>query len=674
MKRIPCGHILLALGTGVMQLALAQDPIITLQPIGRTVLVGGNVSLLVRATTTNSPLAFQWQRDDPTAPLTFTNIPSATRGALNLLNLTFEQAGDYRVIVSNAVGASVTSEVAHLAVVNEPFTKITEGAVVTNRANFFTGTWADINNDGFSDLLVMAGSDVLNHAPALYRNVSGTNFVQLTAEAVGDAVAPNGGWNYQGLWGDFDNDGLLDLLQLSDLQSGTNYISTNRFFWGQGDYAFQLVTDDIGLNRLPIGPWQNALVDFDNDGFLDVYFTTGWSSWGPGTRDMLYRNNRDGTFSHVWSPTGIIFDTQFGCWADYDNDGDLDVWITGKRNFSTDPSNYGELYRNEGNGNFTPVTSPTIPMIRHFYGAWGDYDNDGYLDLINSNVLFRNDQHGGFAVVSQTFVSGGLQMWGDYDNDGNLDFVTGRWGTPPAFYHNRGDGTFEEVNVGSPSVDIPAGESLPTWCDYDNDGFLDLHVSTRGNPSGPNYLYRNNGAAAGFANHWLTVKPVGTVSSRSPVGVKVRVLANIRGNAIWQLRQISGVYYDDLRAHFGLGDATIVDTLRIEWPSGTVQELRDVSANLILTVTEPPRLIPQSAGSFQIQCWVNQSFDVQCSSDLATWTPVTTVTNETGTLVFEDLEADQHECRYYRVVEARPNMVWIPAGTFLMGSPEDEVD
>jgi hypothetical protein len=87
---------------------------------------------------------------------------------------------------------------------------------------------------------------------------------------------------------------------------------------------------------------------------------------------------------------------------------------------------------------------------------------------------------------------------------------------------------------------------------------------------------------------------------------------------------------------------------------------------------EPPKLIPQAAGKFQIQCWINQSFEVQCSSDLTTWAPVATVTNLTGTLIFEDVEADQHECRYYRVIEARPNMVWIPPGTFMMGSPEDE--
>jgi hypothetical protein len=93
-----------------------------------------------------------------------------------------------------------------------------------------------------------------------------------------------------------------------------------------------------------------------------------------------------------------------------------------------------------------------------------------------------------------------------------------------------------------------------------------------------------------------------------------------------------------------------VDTLRIEWPSGIVQELKNVQPNQILTVTEPARLVPQGVGAFQIKCWVNQSFEVQSSGDLVTWTPVATVTNTTGTLLFEDAEVAQHENRYYRAV------------------------
>jgi len=81
-----------------------------------------------------------------------------------------------------------------------------------------------------------------------------------------------------------------------------------------------------------------------------------------------------------------------------------------------------------------------------------------------------------------------------------------------------------------------------------------------------------------------------------------------------------------------------------------VQELTNVTPNQILTVTEPPRLVPQGVGKFQIQCWINQSFDVQCSTNLSTWAKAATVTNTTGTLIFEDAEADQNDCRYYRVV------------------------
>jgi hypothetical protein len=181
--------------------------------------------------------------------------------------------------------------------------------------------------------------------------------------------------------------------------------------------------------------------------------------------------------------------------------------------------------------------------------------------------------------------------------------------------------------------------------DYDNDGFIDVVVPS-GLSNEPNYLYHNDGNG----NHWMLVKLVGTLSNRSAIGAKVRAQATIWGQDVRQMREISGTpYTGDPRAHFGLGDATKIDTLRIEWPSGIVQELKDVARDQILTVTEPARLIPQSAGGFRIQCWINQTFDVRASTDLVDWSTVTTVTNTTGTLVFEDTEAVQHESRYYRV-------------------------
>ena len=154
----------------------------------------------------------------------------------------------------------------------------------------------------------------------------------------------------------------------------------------------------------------------------------------------------------------------------------------------------------------------------------------------------------------------------------------------------------------------------------------------------------------GNSNSWLLVCLKGTASNAAGIGAKVRLRARIDGQDRWQLRQISGGFADDLRAHFGLGDATVVDNLRIAWPSGIVQELTNVEPNQILTVTEPPRLIPQAAGGFQIQCWINQSFDVEVSEDLENWSVVDTVTNETGELVWQDGEPSEQICRYYRVV------------------------
>jgi hypothetical protein len=172
-----------------------------------------------------------------------------------------------------------------------------------------------------------------------------------------------------------------------------------------------------------------------------------------------------------------------------------------------------------------------------------------------------------------------------------------------------------------------------------------------GDEYGNNLLFRNQGNA----NHWIKIILEGTAANRAAIGAKVRVEATIIGQTVRQMREVSSDNFtpDGLRLNIGLGDASIADLVRIEWPSGIVQELKNVAANQIVKVTEPARLVPQSKGGFQIQCWVGQSFEVQASTDLIHWTPVATVTNETGTLVFEDADADEHDCRYYRVTEAR---------------------
>jgi len=169
------------------------------------------------------------------------------------------------------------------------------------------------------------------------------------------------------------------------------------------------------------------------------------------------------------------------------------------------------------------------------------------------------------------------------------------------------------------------------------------------NPNSGGNLLRNNGNSGA----WIKIKCVGTGSNRSGFGAKVRVQAAIAGQSRWQLRQIDGgdgTSGGSLEADFGLGDATIIDTLRIEWPSGIVQELRDVAPKQFLTVTEAARLQALGAGVLRIQSWKGMAFEVQASTDLDQWSRLTTVTNLTGTLEFTDPNAANHLRRFYRKV------------------------
>ena len=566
-----------------------------------------------------------------------------------LTNLQLTDKGDYDVVVANACG-SVTSRVVNLSV-DPTFTKITAGPVVTDRANFVYGSWADYNGDGFSDLFVPAGADVLNQSPYLYQNLGGTNFVRMTASDVGMLV---GSWPYcyQGLWADFNNDGLLDLLEIGGPASGIS--SANRLFLGNATHTFQRI-QNVGENT-PVWAWQCALLDYNNDGAVDVCYPTGWRDLN--SKGSIYRNLGDGSFTHAWSATGPVFDNQYASCPDYDNDGDPDLWLTGGDGVNTT----GQFYRNIQNGSFELVSDGSIPTSASIDSAWGDYDNDGYLDCANGVKILHNNAGTGLTVAA-TLPYVGWSRWGDYDNDGDLDLVNGSYGqTINRFYRNDGGGLFTPVHLGSPSVDIPASQNLNTWADFDNDGFLDLFVGTRGYPSGSNFLYRNSGLTGGNTNRWLIVKPRGIASNGSAIGAKVRVQAAIRGNVVWQMRQITGGYYDDLRAHFGLGDATNVTTLRIEWPSGIVQELQNVPANTNMTIVESqayPGAAPQfngatnTAGGLQLgfsEPAAGARYILEASTDLVTWTKLLARTSAGAAAAqFTDTRSTNYTRRFYRL-------------------------
>jgi hypothetical protein len=344
--------------------------------------------------------------------------------------------------------------------------------------------------------------------------------------------------------------------------------------------------------------------------------------------------------------------------VDYDNDGDLDIVLVRSVEVGAGPTAF---YRNDGDFNFMEATPEPIrsEVTYSLSAAWADFDNDGDLDVIFGGVkwlserFYLNHGDGTFArwagqptlFESYTDEFGAIHDWGDFDNDGYLDLVVSKGYPAVRLWRNQGDGNFTAVDAGDLTRASGSFVQSCGWVDFNEDGNLDLLVCTLN--GGKDELYMGNGNG----NRWLEVKPKGVGSNRLAVGARIFATATIRGQVMRQMRVITADTADQtLVAHFGLGDAAQVDLLRIEWPSGIVQEIENVPANQVLPVAEPPRLIPQGVGKFQIQCWIGQSFEVQCSADLSTWTTAATVTNTTGTLICEDVEADQHDCRYYRVV------------------------
>jgi hypothetical protein len=397
-----------------------------------------------------------------------------------------------------------------------------------------------------------------------------------------------------------------------------------------------------------LAPWNFAVADYDRDGFLDFYCSYA---------NVLFRNNGDRTFTSMTSEEVCsLFLSSFGgaLWADYDDDGALDMYCASH-------GRAGSLYRNDGTGCFASIDSP-VTQNTAIAGGWGDYDSDGQLDLAiasfgGSSFVYRNLGESLFepAAIGQA-ISGNYNSaaWADYDNDGFTDLIfTGGYLHSNALYRNLGDGTFSRITVGGivNNALIANGGTYGTlWFDYNNDGFLDIYITVGDDPGTvqtANLFYRNNGNG----NSWLRLKLVGTVSNRDGVGAKVRVQARYAGQTRWQRRDISGgdiINGNHSIAHFGLGDATKAEVVRIEWPSGIVQELSQVPANQLLTVTEPTRLESLGEGRIRLWCWSRQNLVLEVSDDLDLWNSLGVVASDLNRPVVLDPEAANRPYRFYR--------------------------
>ena len=480
----------------------------------------------------------------------------------------------------------------------------------------------DYDNDGWIDLFVAR----LDDSDILFRNrgndPSGVHlgFEDVSAAAGLTAVRSSNG----AAWGDIDNDGDMDLYLTT---IGGDY----RFFLyindGEGTFSEEAVARGADLTgpELHFG-YGATFGDYDRDGFLDIHVTE-WTRHGidvpagTASNTRLLRNkgaSEPGYFTDVTDSTGVnmdylqsshSWDGAFGFssrFIDFDRDDWPDLLIIADFTQS-------RIFWNNGDGTFYDGTFDAILSIgtSEMGSAVGDYDLDGDLDLFvtdmntpeTGNRLYSYEGDRFFIDVSEDLgVNRGGWDWGcafmDYDNDGDPDIIVtnGIEETSPTddtkLWRNEGveaDGThrgFTDVSFSSGIIDDGISTGLMTF-DYDRDGDVDVFIV--GNRQTPPILYRNDG---GNQNDYLRIRTIGTVSNSQGLGAYITVTPDVKHpgkNLIWEIN--SGTTFlgqDETIAHFGLGpDAKNVDLVHIKWPSGRIQEFRDIAPNTTLIATEP---------------------------------------------------------------------------------------
>ena len=431
----------------------------------------------------------------------------------------------------------------------------------------------DYDNDGFDDLYV-----TYYGKNKLYHNEGNGTFKEVARQAGVDGNGKD--WGSGCAFLDYDRDGKLDLMVANyvyfDLASapkpgegaaciwkGTPVMcgprglpsSPNILYHNLGSGKFENVSKLSGVEKtyghycLSVTP-----LDYNEDGWPDIYVACD------STASILYRNNKDGTFTDVGALAGVAYDEdgreQAGMGStvgDYDNDGHEDIF---KTNFSDDTSS---LYHNEGDGTFTwRITQAGLGLNTQYLG-WGtmflDVDNDGWLDVlaVNGHVYPEVDT----SRLGSTYKE------------------------PRVLYWNEGNGKFKDVSKESgPGCTEPRSSRGMAIADLWNDGRISAVMNNIN--SKPSLLIN----LAGNANHWLGIRTVGTKSNRDGIGARVVLFSGGR-KYVQEVRSGSSyISSNDLRLHFGLGSAKSVDRIEVHWPSGLTESFAEPGVDRLITLTE----------------------------------------------------------------------------------------
>jgi len=486
-----------------------------------------------------------------------------------------------------------------------------DSPIVTVTSDSRSANIVDIDADGLQDIFISNGPSV-GANNLIYFNTGNGVFVPVPDNDINQDDNPSDGATF----GDIDNDGDLDAF-VTSWHGAENLFYLNNF---GGTFTLQ---ENEGITGIGTYSETASWGDYNADGLLDLYVTNSTdfdTETDEVKRNLLFKNIGNGQLEPVTegAPVEDAFISRSVNWVDYDNDNDLDLFV------SNEAGQANNLYENTGGGSFQSVTGIAITQTNYssMGSSWGDIDNDGDLDLFvcnydDNNELFINEGNGEFTAVQQEPLTtdGGFSFgstFGDYDNDGDLDlFVTNGFGATQLqnfLYLNQGDGTFirDETSIPDLSTQCSFGAA---WGDLDNNGFLDLLVTTcrrNGQLPVPNQLYYNQGND----HHWLKVKLQGTASNYYGIGAKVYLKAVINGEPAWQLRQISAQdgynCQNSLLAHFGLGSSSSVDSIRIEWPSGIVDHFVPLEIDTTVTIVEGVNTsVDIAAEAYQLKVYPN---------------------------------------------------------------------